>query len=268
MDFISMPNLLTLLNRILGYAHSAKALKNLSHIMLECSFAKILQRNSPWTLLTSAFCEQPFAAWIVAVLRPHLKLAIPIQEVHKFQLQAAITMDHIWFSRNQLVHQAVIPSPMQSLTQIASTSAEHCKAWTDSIASSIWSPCLPGSTKASFDVALSSTFAVAAMVVSDSNGNIIEAATKKMHQVKLMRPFWWFKLQLHVVLTFLSLKGMLLIQFLIFNNCSCLKVGVFLMLFLTFSCICFLFLAEMLRTFLGVLTLEYIVWLNGLLFIG
>jgi hypothetical protein len=98
MCVLLLPNLLTLLNRILGYARSAKALKNLSHIILECSFAKILWRNSHWPLLTDAFCGQPFAAWIVAILRPHVKLAIPIHEVRKFQLQATITMDHIWCS--------------------------------------------------------------------------------------------------------------------------------------------------------------------------
>jgi hypothetical protein len=154
--------------------------ESISHIILECSFAKILWRNSHWPLLTDAFCGQPFAAWIVAILRPHVKLAIPIHEVRKFQLQATITMDHIWFSRNQLVHKAVIPSPMQALTQIASTSAIHCKAWTNSTVSFIWSPPLLGSTKANFDVVLSSDFAVAATVVSNSNGNTIGAATKKI----------------------------------------------------------------------------------------
>jgi hypothetical protein len=74
--------------------------ESLSHIMLECSFAKILWRSSPWPLITDAFCEQPFTDLIVAILRPHLKLAIPIQEVRKFQLHAAITLDHTWFSRN------------------------------------------------------------------------------------------------------------------------------------------------------------------------
>jgi hypothetical protein len=111
--------------------------ESLSHIMLECSFAKILWKSSPWPLITDAFCEQPFADWIVAILRPHLKLAIPIQEVRKFQLHTAITLDHIWFSRNQLVHQALTPSPSHSIIQIASTTVDHCKAWTDSTLSTI-----------------------------------------------------------------------------------------------------------------------------------
>jgi hypothetical protein len=69
---------------------------------------------------------------------------------------------------------------LHSLIQIASTTANHCKAWIDSTLSFIWSPPLLGTTKANFDVALSLDFAMVAMVVSDSNGNIIEAATKKI----------------------------------------------------------------------------------------
>ena len=109
-----------------------------------------------------------------------MKFAIPIQEVRKFQLHVAITLDHIWFSRNQLVHQALIPSPSHSIIKIASTTENHCKAWIDSTLSTIWSPPLPGTTKANFGVALSLDFAMVATVVNDSNGNIIGAATKKI----------------------------------------------------------------------------------------
>jgi hypothetical protein len=52
--------------------------KSLSHIMLECSFAKILWRSSPWPLLTDAFCEQPFADWIVAIFEASSDACNPI----------------------------------------------------------------------------------------------------------------------------------------------------------------------------------------------
>jgi hypothetical protein len=52
---------------------------------------------------------------------------------------------------------------------------------------------------------------------------------------------------------------------LLFNNPNCLRVGIFLMLFWIFSCICIFSIAERLRKFLGMLTLEHVVWLNGLL---
>ena len=46
--------------------------------------------------------------------------------------------------------------------------------------STTWSPPLPGTTKANFDVALSLDFAVVATIISDSNDNIIGVATKKI----------------------------------------------------------------------------------------
>jgi hypothetical protein len=69
-----------------------------------------------------------------------------------------------------------------------------------------------------------------------------------------------FKVIMH---TLLSLMGMLLMLSLLFNNPSCSRVGIFLMLFQIFPCICILSLAERLIKFLGVLTLEHIIWLNG-----
>jgi hypothetical protein len=49
----------------------------------------------------------------------------------------------------------------------------HNLAWTDAKSSSLWSPPLSGNIKANFDVAVKSEFSIAAMVLSDSNGNII-----------------------------------------------------------------------------------------------
>jgi hypothetical protein len=81
-----------------------------------------------------------------------------------------------------------VPCPCSTLSslsktivfQIASTTVNHCKVWTDSILFTIWSPPLLGTIKANFDVVLSSNFAVTATVISDSNGNTIRATTKKI----------------------------------------------------------------------------------------
>jgi hypothetical protein len=40
-----------------------------------------------------------------------------------------------------------------------------------------------GNIKANFDVAMKSDFSVAAMVLSDSNGNIIQAITKRLSTI-------------------------------------------------------------------------------------
>jgi Na+-transporting NADH:ubiquinone oxidoreductase subunit NqrE len=48
------------------------------------------------------------------------------------------------------------------------------------VSSSLWNLPLPGTVKANFDVAVKSDFAVAAMVLSDFNGNIVQAITKRL----------------------------------------------------------------------------------------
>jgi hypothetical protein len=55
----------------------------------------------------------------------------------------------------------------------------HNLAWTVAKSSSLWSP-LPGNIKANFDIAVKSNFAIAAIVLSDSNGNIIQTITKRL----------------------------------------------------------------------------------------
>lgn len=107
-------------------------------------------------------------------------MAIPIHEVRQFQLFAAITLDHIWYVRNQLVHNEIQPVLAKSLQQISITVKHHNLAWAEAKYSSLWSPPLPGAIKANFDVAVKSDFAVAAMVLSDSNGNIVQAVTKRL----------------------------------------------------------------------------------------
>jgi hypothetical protein len=47
-------------------------------------------------------------------------LAIPKRD-HEFQIMAAVTMDHIWFARNQFIHKAV-KSEVPTMTQITLSS--------------------------------------------------------------------------------------------------------------------------------------------------
>jgi hypothetical protein len=83
--------------------------ETISHLFLECSFARILWRSSSWPINTDAFCNQPISEWIAAILNPSQVLAVPSLDSRKFQLHAAITLDHIWFVRNHLVHNDVQP---------------------------------------------------------------------------------------------------------------------------------------------------------------
>jgi hypothetical protein len=107
-------------------------------------------------------------------------MPIPKVDIRLFQLHAAITMDHIWFVRNKLVHDNIQPKPIESIQIIANSVQVHKKAWSDSALSSTWVPPFPGNFKANFDVAVKNDFSIAAMVLSDSNGKIINAATKRL----------------------------------------------------------------------------------------
>lgn len=52
-------------------------------------------------------------------------------------------------------------------------------AWSDSSASSLWSP-PHGHIKSNYDIAMQPGFAVAATVLNNSNGGIIKAASKQL----------------------------------------------------------------------------------------
>jgi hypothetical protein len=109
------------------------------------------------------FRNQSIELWIKAILRPHSMLAIPERDTHEFQIMAAITMDHIWFARNQFIHKAV-KSEVPTMTQITLSSGT------------------------SFGLAelysISSNLLVEAAVLSDSESNIISAATRRLPPVE------------------------------------------------------------------------------------
>jgi hypothetical protein len=97
---------------------------------------------------------------------------------------------------SKLIHVNINPYAPDILKLIKLLIRSHLSAWQNSIHGSVpWQPHPPGSVKANFDVAIRSTFAVAAAVLSDSNGCIISAITHKLHFVdvnmggKLMQHF-------------------------------------------------------------------------------
>jgi hypothetical protein len=75
-------------------------LETLTHIFLECSLASFIWRNSPWPSIIVGFSNKPIVDWITAIIFPAQSLAIPVDDVNKFQLFAAITLDNIWRARN------------------------------------------------------------------------------------------------------------------------------------------------------------------------
>jgi hypothetical protein len=86
-------------------------LETLNHIFLDCDLARFLWRTSPWPLLLSSFAAKPISERIIAIIYPFVKLAIPIANIQRFQIFAALVMDTIWFSKHKLIHDAIQPDP-------------------------------------------------------------------------------------------------------------------------------------------------------------
>jgi hypothetical protein len=101
-----------------------------------------------------------------------------------------------------------------------------------------------------FYVTLSLGFAMAATVISDSNGNIIGVATKKIFTKEVVLG------EAHEILLAVQSATSCGAYFLILE-------GDALNVVLTFPYIYFLSLVGTLKKFIGVLTLEHIIWLNG-----
>jgi hypothetical protein len=114
------------------------------------------------------------------IIYPFEWLAIPKNEVRRFQFFAAITLDRIWFSRNKLVHDAIKPDPKKVIKQVSSSLDLHLSAWKDASLPSLWLPSCLGRIKGNFDVAVRDSFAIVAAVVSNSSGSVILAATLKL----------------------------------------------------------------------------------------
>jgi hypothetical protein len=161
--------------------------ETLSHIFLDCDLARILWRASPWPHNTAVFSSRPISDWILAIIYPIDWPAIPKDEVRSFQLFAARTLDHIWFSRNKLVHEALHPVPTKVIKLIYFSLNLHLSAWQDAALSSLWVPLKPSCLKGNFDVAIKDTFAVAATTISDSSGNIVFAASQKLSNLDVLQ---------------------------------------------------------------------------------
>jgi hypothetical protein len=76
------------------------------------------------------------------------------------------------------VQNAIIRQPSNSIKYISATLESHISAWHATVQPSLWSSPQPDSIKANFVVAIRPGSAIAGVVVSDSDGNILQAATK------------------------------------------------------------------------------------------
>jgi hypothetical protein len=156
-------------------------LETLTHIFLECNLTRAIWSSSSWPNVISSYSSRPIHEWILVVVFPAEKLAIPITNVHKFQFFAVLTLDLIWLSRNKLIHEATQPDPYKVSQQLHATLGFHLLAWKNASFPSLWLPPCVGSVKGNFDVAIRGNFVVAVAMLSDYYGEIFSVATLKLH---------------------------------------------------------------------------------------
>jgi hypothetical protein len=101
-------------------------------------------------------------------------------EVEYFQLPVVITLDAIWCANNNRIHNNVTPNLQSLLIQIQSSIAIHQKAWSDKDLIASWSPLSIGYLKLNFDVVVRNNYMVAAVVISDHDGFLLWAVSRKL----------------------------------------------------------------------------------------
>ena len=117
--------------------------------------------------MISSFAARPITDWIIAIIYPSTRLAVPLADIRRFQIFATFVMDTIWFARNKLIHENTQLVPAKTIQQLRITHEYHISAWQASALSFLWSLPPPGSVKGNFDVTVSRNFAVEVAVISN-----------------------------------------------------------------------------------------------------
>jgi hypothetical protein len=111
--------------------------------------------------------------WIKLILSPGCLLGIPSDEIHKFQIFAAVACDSLWFNRNKAFHTGQSVDAIVLSKSINSLTLEHYTAWHQSTQLEQWIPPPPQWFKINFDTAIRSTFSAQSAVCRDMKGHII-----------------------------------------------------------------------------------------------
>lgn len=77
---------------------------SLQHLFFNCSFARIIWRNSFWPLDSTTLNFSNMVDWINIIITHGPLLGIPSEDHHKFQIIAAVSCDLLWFHRNKAYH--------------------------------------------------------------------------------------------------------------------------------------------------------------------
>ncbi|XP_042969130.1 uncharacterized protein LOC122301822 [Carya illinoinensis] len=152
------------------------------HLFLNCSFTRMLWRQSPWPLNISSLAET-MNHWIECILSPNKILGIFSNEEHSFQIFALVAMDSIWFLRNKVVHDAITPDLEMFISQTLKIHKEHCEAWDNVMINNShnWKAIPKDHHILTFDVAVRENGSTAAAICRKDEGDIDFIQTSFIH---------------------------------------------------------------------------------------
>lgn len=117
------------------------------------------------------------------ILDPRL-LGISLEDFHQFQFFAVNAIDMVWHQHNRVVHGEDGIEILHLVDRVRRTSLSHLAAWKSfcPLSPPVWYPPL-WCIKINVDVAVRSSFSMAACVGKDSLGNVLHAETRKLLKV-------------------------------------------------------------------------------------
>lgn len=107
--------------------------KSVVHLFFECPAACILWFESPCVLNLHELPPRRIGEWILAILDAPASLNLPVSDGQRFVLFAAVLMDSIWFTRNQIIHSTVLFDLSVLINRICAIYLEHSFVWKDFI---------------------------------------------------------------------------------------------------------------------------------------
>lgn len=152
---------------------------SLHHLFFNCDIARVVWRNSPWPLDSTVFNFPSMMDWIKTIISPYGPLGINNEDLHHFQIFAAVLCDLLWFYRNKAYHEGLLFDALMISRNINRITSEHLKAWTlIPIPLEKWKSPPVSWFKINFDTAIRNTHSAQAAVCRNHFGNIIKMVTE------------------------------------------------------------------------------------------
>jgi hypothetical protein len=150
-------------------------LDSLLHLFFTCPIARVVWRHSFWPLDINALNVTNITDWLLISLDPHRMIGIPLAEIHLFQIFAAVDCDYLWFIKNKVHHDGLIPNALAISSTINKTVLEHHSAWKTKLAPTpeVWQAPSPPYLKINYDTAIRDSFSTQSAICRDFSGSII-----------------------------------------------------------------------------------------------